>query len=121
MALGARRELTPEDLYKLGHERDAGVLSQKLLRSFQRRWDAADEYNAKLEAGEIPVPRKLKIKWALGAGQGKTREEKEKEWRTNSGKKQPSLTWALSDVFGIYFWLSGLIKASTAFEGLHVV
>lgn len=112
MALGATRELTAEDMYKLGHDRDAGVLSKKLLQSFQRRWDQADEYNAKLEAGEIPVPRKLKIKWALGAGEGKTRQEKEKEWREKSGKKQPSLTWALSDVFGLYFWLSGLIKVS---------
>lgn len=113
MALGAARELTAEDMYKLGHERDAGVLSKKLLASFQRRWDQADDYNAKLEAGEVPVPRKLKIKWALGGGEGKTRQEKEKEWRTKSGKKQPSLTWALSDVFGLYFWLSGLIKVST--------
>lgn len=115
MALGAARELTAEDMYKLGHERDAGVLSKKLLASFQRRWDQADEYNAKLEAGEVPVPRKLKIKWALGGGEGKTRQEKEKEWRTKSGKKQPSLTWALSDVFGLYFWLSGLIKVSTVY------
>jgi hypothetical protein len=114
MALGAARELTAEDMYKLGHERDSGVLSKKLLASFQRRWDEADAYNAKLEAGEIPVPRKLKIKWALGAGEGKTRQEKEKEWRTNSGKRQPSLTWALSDVFGMYFWMSGLIKVSFA-------
>lgn len=110
MALGAARELTAEDMYKLGHERDSGVLAKKLLASFQRRWDQADEYNAKLEAGEIPVPRKLKIKWALGGGEGNTRQEKEKEWREKSGKKQPSLTWALSDVFGLYFWMSGLIK-----------
>ncbi|KAJ9119462.1 hypothetical protein QFC24_005695 [Naganishia onofrii] len=110
MALGAVRDLTPEDLYKLGHERDAGVLSKKLLASFQKRWDEADAYNAKLEAGEVPVPRKLKMKWALGAGEGKTKQEKEKEWREKSGKKQPSLMWALSDVFGWYFWASGLIK-----------
>ena len=112
MALGAVRDLTPEDLYKLGHERDAGVLSKKLLASFQKRWDEADAYNAKLEAGEVPVPRKLKMKWALGAGEGKTKQEKEKEWREKSGKKQPSLMWALSDVFGWYFWASGLIKVS---------
>ncbi|KAJ9110261.1 hypothetical protein QFC19_001664 [Naganishia cerealis] len=110
MALGAARELAPEDLYKLGHDRDAGVLSEKLLASFQTRWDQADDYNAKLEAGEVPVPRQLRIKWAFGGGKGKTREEKEKEWREKGGKRQPSLMWALNDVFGWYFWSSGLIR-----------
>ncbi len=110
MALGARRQLTAEDLFKIAPEWEPEHLAGKLTAAFQRRWDEAEKYNAKLEGGEVKVPFTRKIKWALGKGKGKNAAEKEHEWRTISGKRNPSLAWSLSDVFGLYYWGGGMIK-----------
>ena len=112
MALGAARQLAPEDLYRLPPEREADALSRKLQANFQQRWNDADEYNIKLEKGEIKPPFKKRMKWALGRGEekGKTRKEKEEDWKARTGRKTPNLAWALTDVFGWYFWSAGFIK-----------
>lgn len=110
MALGAQRPLTAEDLWKLDEKREAKYLSGRLSTGFQKRWDDSEIYNEKLERGEIKPPVGKKIRWALGGGKGKNRAEKEQEWRQSSGKKSPSLFWALSDVHGTYFWYGGLYK-----------
>lgn len=112
MALGAARQLAPTDLYKLRPERDASYLSQKLGQAFQKRWEAADAYNILLEKGQVKAPLMKRLKWTFGMGpeKGKTTGEKEKDWRERTGRKEPDLAWALSDVFGMYFWSAGLIK-----------
>lgn len=114
MALGASRQLAPEDLYKMTPDREASFLSQKLQACFQKRWEAADSFNIALENGTAPVPRKKRWQWALGRGEekGKTKKEKEEDWRARTGKRKPDLAWALSDVFGWYFWSAGFIKVS---------
>jgi hypothetical protein len=112
MALGASRQLAPEDLYRLPPDREADALSRKLQANFQKRWNDADEYNIKLEKGEVKPPLKKRIKWAFGKGEekGKTRAEKEEDWKNRTGKQKPNLAWALTDVFGWYFWSAGAIK-----------
>ena len=112
MALGAARQLAPEDLYRLPPDKEADALSNKLQGNFQQRWDASIEYNIKLEAGEIKAPWKKRMKWFFGKGpeKGKTKEEKLNDWRTRTGKKEPNLAWALTDVFGLYFWSAGILK-----------
>ncbi len=108
MALGALRPLEAGDLWKLAPDREAKYMAQQLATRFQERWDKAEAYNIKLDAGEVPVPRSKRVKWALGLGGKGTKAEKEKRWKEQDGRKKPSLAWSLSDVYGWYWW-TGLI------------
>lgn len=113
MSLGAQRDLTPEDLWKMDEKREAKYLAGKLATLFQKRWDDSEVYNEKLARGDVAVPLAKKIRWRLGGGVGGRKTsyaEKEHEWRAKSGRKEPSLLWAVSDCFGAYFWAAGLFK-----------
>ncbi len=111
MALGAQRPLEAGDLWKMQPEREAKYMAQKLATIFQRKWDEAEAYNVKLEAGEVVAPRWKRIKWSVGLGGKGTAKEKEARWRTEA-KRKPSLFWSLSELFGWYFYIGSVYKVS---------
>ena len=106
IALGSALPLQPTDLWRMDDDRSAGKLSDDLIRYFEKRQVAAREYNERLADPSSPLPFKQRVRLAFG----KNRAEREKEYRTKSGKQVASLAWALSDTFGLYFWLAGPIK-----------
>jgi ATP-binding cassette subfamily C (CFTR/MRP) protein 1 len=106
MHLGYARTLQATDLWKLDDSRSAAHLSAKLDASWARRTAAADEYNARLTAGEIAPSLWLRTQWTVRG----RREERERQWREADGRAVPSLAWAMNDVFGFQFWSAGLFK-----------
>lgn len=106
MALGSARTLQATDLWKMDEARSAGVLAPRMVGFFVERQKKAAEYNARLADTSIPLPLKKRIQFSLGSDRAK----KEHEWRTKTGKQSASLAWSLSDTFGIYFWMGGLLK-----------
>jgi hypothetical protein len=108
MALGSARPLQATDLWKMDEARSAGVLSERLITHYQARQKAAIEYNERLADPSTPLPWRQRVKFAFVSN----REQREKEYREKDGKKVPSLAWALSDTFGLYFWTAGFIKVA---------
>lgn len=106
MALGSARPLQATDLWRMDADRSAGKLSDDLIKYFEKRQVKAKEYNERLADPSTPLPFSQRVRLAFG---GK-RAERENEYRTKTGKKEASLAWALSDTFGMYFWLAGPIK-----------
>lgn len=116
MALGAARQLAPQDLYRLRPEWEANVLSERLDEAFLKRTEQAELYNARLDQGEIDLPISKKIKWIFGWGaeEGRSREEKIQDWNNRTGRKKPNLVLSLSDTLGWYYWSAGLLKVSVS-------
>ncbi len=115
MALGVQRPLETGDLWKMEPNKEASYLAHRLATIFQRKWDEAEAYNAKLDAGKIVAPHWKRIKWSSGlCGKG-TKKEKEALWRAVKGRKRPSLVWTLSEVFGWHFHIALVYKASMFF------
>ncbi|EIW57395.1 ABC protein [Trametes versicolor FP-101664 SS1] len=115
MSLGYQRTLQATDLWKMDESREAGVLGDKLDQAWARRVKAANEWNARLAAGDIKPSLYKRAKWSAqalrGSGTyGERRIALEEQWRTIGGKKEPSLAWALNDVFGRDFWFGGAFK-----------
>ncbi|KAI9000636.1 P-loop containing nucleoside triphosphate hydrolase protein [Trametes punicea] len=115
MSLGYQRTLQATDLWKMDESRESGVLGAKLDEAWARRVQSADEWNARLAKGEIKPSLIKRAKWSMQAlrGQGTYRERRaalESQWREVDGRKQPSLVWALNDVFGRDFWFGGGFK-----------
>jgi hypothetical protein len=106
MALGSVRPLQPTDMWKLDDARSAAPISQKLAENFAKRQKKADEYNARLADPSTPLPLSRRIAYTFV----KDRAKREHEYRTKKGKKSASLAMSLSDTFGLYFWLGGLLK-----------
>jgi ATP-binding cassette subfamily C (CFTR/MRP) protein 1 len=88
------------------------VLSAKLDAAWARRVREADAYNARLAAGDVRLPLKLRLRWALLGAQ--RRADAERRWRDAGGRRAPSLAWALNEVFGFDFWSAGLFKVRRA-------
>jgi len=106
-APGYARPLEASDLWRLTDDRSAVVISSRILESFDRRHKAAVEYNERLADGSIS-PGLKKIWWKFKGNA----DEREKEWRTNTGKKKASLTYAMNAaVFG-WFWTGGVLKVA---------
>ncbi|KAH7884664.1 ABC protein [Phlebopus sp. FC_14] len=124
MVLGYQRTLQASDLYKIDVSREAGGLSKKLEEAWARRVEAAADWNRRLDANEIEPPFLTCVSFAFRAlpflpynkTQAKTgtyserRSALERHWREVDGRKEPSLTWALNDVFGRMFWIGGIFK-----------
>ncbi|KAI5990317.1 ABC protein [Pisolithus orientalis] len=120
MVLGYQRTLLASDLYELDFSRQAGPLAEKLEAAWKMRVKAAADWNAELDRGEIRPSVVKRVLWAFRAiplqsgPQKHTYSERyaelEQSWREVGGKKAPSLAWALNDVFGWYFWPSGVFK-----------
>ncbi|EMD34148.1 hypothetical protein CERSUDRAFT_117637 [Gelatoporia subvermispora B] len=105
LSLGYVRPLEASDLYKLQDERSAAVIADKIVTSFNRRVQKAEEYNARLENGEIKPGLKA-IWWTIRG----SRVEREKQWREKDGRKRASLALALNDSVFWWFWSGGLLK-----------
>lgn len=103
LTLGYARPLEPTDLWKLQDPRSAAVISEKILASFERRSEAASEYNARLINGQVK-PGWRKLWWAVRGN----RAEREKRWREKDGLRKPSLVWALNDSVAWWFWSAGV-------------
>ncbi|KAF8332585.1 P-loop containing nucleoside triphosphate hydrolase protein [Cantharellus anzutake] len=86
--LGYARPLETVDLWRLPDSYSAEVYADRILESFQRRHEAAEEYNARLASGEIKPGWGRKIWWKLRGNAEK---------REKHGEKR-------------YFWLAGLLK-----------
>ncbi|KAG1832564.1 ABC protein [Suillus subalutaceus] len=120
MVLGYQRTLQASDLYKMDPSRESAVLAAKLEAAWQRRVEAAADWNARLESGEISPSLFKRAGWAMraisrnGQKQGATWSERcaefQNHWRESEGRKEASLAWALNDVFRGMFWIGGVFK-----------
>jgi hypothetical protein len=72
----------------------------------QRRHKAAEEYNSRLELGEIS-PGLLRQLWWTLHGDAKALEDR---WRKKDGRKKASLTLAMNDAIFWWFWVGGAMK-----------
>jgi len=93
---------------------EAGYLSDKLDAAWARRVHNANEWNARLASGEVHPGLWKRISWsarALFSGHyQETILTLERHWRETDGRREPSLVWALNDVFASQFWIGGLFK-----------
>lgn len=105
MALGFARTLEAPDLWRLQDHHSSRIFADKILQSFEARKAKADEYNAKLESGEIQPPSFKRLLWSVTGNQ----DENEKSWRDGQRQKA-SLAMALSDSIGAWFWWGGVFK-----------
>ncbi|KAF9221251.1 P-loop containing nucleoside triphosphate hydrolase protein [Gyrodon lividus] len=120
MVLGYQRTLQAADLYKMDPTREAGRLSEKLEAAWARRVTVAANWNERLERGEIHPSFLARLSFAFRAipssqeNKARTYAERriapEEYWSEVVGRKEPSLTWALNDVFGSMFWIGGVFK-----------
>ena len=120
MILGYQRTLQASDLHKLDSSREVKALSEKLEASWARRVEAAAEWNAKLDRGEVDPPILKRLTWVVRAipsdkdkiksSYSERRMTLEQRWREEGGRREASLAWALNDVFGWSFWLGGVFK-----------
>ncbi|KAJ7116426.1 P-loop containing nucleoside triphosphate hydrolase protein [Mycena epipterygia] len=115
MVLGYQRTLQATDLWKVGPEQEAGYLSEKLDAAWIRRVNAAEEWNAGLESGQVKPPVFTRFRWSVkalagGFGYRDRRAALEKQWREVDGRKQASLAWAMNDILGHLFWIGGVYK-----------
>lgn len=81
--------LTAEDLWKLDESRQASPLADKLIAAYDKQDEAVNEYNARLEAGDI------KKKWYQ---------------RKAPEKRKPTLLKPILRVFGLKIVLTSVIK-----------
>ena len=96
LATGYARPLETTDLWNLDTARSSRFFADKIDQSYARRVSEASDYNKRLADGEIQPGTWKKIVWTVKGD----REAKEKEWRTVSGKRKPSLARALKyDLF----------------------
>lgn len=126
--LGYQRTLQATDLWKLDHSRESGYLSEQLDAAWDRRVQAANEWNSRLASGELKPGIFKRASWQIraslkiglgsieggGTSRRKRREELEKRWREVDGRKEASLAWAVNDVFGSMFWIAGVWKVGYA-------
>ncbi|GAA96149.1 uncharacterized protein L969DRAFT_91604 [Mixia osmundae IAM 14324] len=101
LALGYKRPLEKADLWKIDDARSASALSQVLMANFQKRFDAADEWNRRLDSGQYKPTVARRTLWRFLAffniGQA-------------DGRVKAGLAMALSDTFFWKFWSAGALK-----------
>ncbi|KAG6334059.1 hypothetical protein ID866_5033 [Astraeus odoratus] len=105
LALGYARPLEAPDLYKLQDDRASVCTASLILESFERRRKEAEEYNDKLEKGQIN-PGLRAIWWTIRGN----RAQREKAWREKDGKRRASLMLAMNDSVKWFFWTGGILK-----------
>jgi len=86
-----------------------------LSRNFDDAWDrhckVAEEWNVRLEKGDVNPSMMTRARWLFTSLHGGPAiEESERRWRVKEGRKEPSMARALHDVFGWTFWSGGLFK-----------
>ena len=107
--------LQATDLWKMDEPRQAGYLGSKLDDAWARRVQEAEDWNLRLDKGEVHPGFITRLKWTLcalreGNGYHERLAAMEKQWRESDGRKEASLAWALNDTFGYSFWLGGIFK-----------
>jgi ATP-binding cassette subfamily C (CFTR/MRP) protein 1 len=113
MTLGYQRTLQAPDLWKMDSTRECGVLSRNFDEAWARRCAIAEEWNARLEKGEVNPSMLTRARWLFTSLHGgPDMEESERQWRTKEGRKEPSIARALNEVFGWTFWSGGLFKVA---------
>ncbi|KAK0469882.1 ABC protein [Desarmillaria tabescens] len=115
MVLGYQRTLQAPDLWKLHSSQESGLLSEQLDAAWERRVKSAQEWNAMLDSGEIKPSIMLRAFWiACALRYGVSYQDRlrflENRWKTVTARRNPSLAWALNDVFGSMFWIGGAFK-----------
>lgn len=104
-------------------------MAERLEAAWTRRINAAAEWNAKLDRGEIRASALKRLIWDIRAikadssSRGQTYKERravlEEQWRKVRGRKKASLAWTLNDVFGWSFWLGGIFKVHAIFMAIR--
>ncbi|KAF5334268.1 hypothetical protein D9758_015549 [Tetrapyrgos nigripes] len=114
MTLGYQRTLQASDLWKMHETFESGYLSESLDAAWTRRVRKANEWNTRLSSGEIKPGLWKRVSWSFRAVRGGNyrdkRRELEQHWRDVEGRREPSLAWALNDVFAQMFWIGGAFK-----------
>jgi hypothetical protein len=112
MTLGYQRALQATDLWKMDRSREASLLTDQFDEAWTRRCKAAEEWNARLEKGEVAPPLRLKVVWTIKAlaGSGPRMQDRVRAWQVGEGKKEASIALALNDVLGREFWAGGIFK-----------
>ena len=113
MTLGYQRTLQAPDLWKMDPTRECGVLSRGFDEAWARRCAIAEEWNTRLEKGEVNPSMTTRIRWLFTSLHGGLEMgESERRWRVGDGRKEPSIARALNDVLGWTFWSGGLFKVA---------
>jgi len=111
MTLGYQRALQATDLWKMDASREASLLTDRFDEAWARRCRAAEEWNTRLEKGEVAPPLWRNVVWTTKALLGGPRVEDEvKAWQLGGGKREASIAMALNDVLGREFWAGGIFK-----------
>ncbi|PVG03230.1 P-loop containing nucleoside triphosphate hydrolase protein [Serendipita vermifera] len=106
MTLGYTRPLEAVDLWKLSEDRSAEVIGKAIAESFQRRHEAAEAYNKRLDAGEIKPAMHKRILWTVRGDYDK----RLNNWKAKDGRRKASLTLAMNDAVFWWFWIGGILK-----------
>ncbi|KAK0495417.1 ABC protein [Armillaria luteobubalina] len=115
MVLGYKRTLQAPDLWKLHSSQESRFLSEELDAAWEHRVRRAQEWNAMLDSGKMKPSIILRTFWTVralryGADYRNHIILLESRWRTVTARQNPSLAWALNDVFGSMFWIGGAFK-----------
>ncbi|KAF8530125.1 ABC protein [Hysterangium stoloniferum] len=113
MTLGYQRPLQASDLWKIDSTREVFGLVKLLDASWERRVEHANEWNAKVKAGEARPTWTKKGIWAVKALSGILRDGWRAKYTIYVDKwshQEASLVWALNDTFGWQFWIGGGAK-----------
>jgi ATP-binding cassette subfamily C (CFTR/MRP) protein 1 len=96
LTIGATRPLIKEDLWRLDDDRKVDILADRLWENFLKRKQKVEEWNVKVENGEIGKSGLRRFWWRVKGNP--------------DGKKKIGLAGALSDTFFWSFWTAGFIK-----------
>lgn len=86
--------------------RTANVLAAKFQKAYARRSKAAQEYNKRLDAGDIKPSFVRKAYWSASRGSAKDKREKWLQKR----RRKANIVWCLTETVGLFFWGGGISK-----------
>lgn len=87
--------------------RESAMLASRLQTAWDKRKIAADERNASLDSGTTRPSLWRRTWWRVRTrGDSQRLQAYDLQWRKNK-RSTPSIVWALSDVFGLQFWVGG--------------
>ena len=86
--------------------RQAVYLADKFQKAYDRRRRAAQEYNKRLDAGEIRPSLSRRALWACTRG---STDEKREVWLRKKRRKA-KIVWCLTETVGLFFWGGGISK-----------
>ncbi|KAJ3504976.1 hypothetical protein NLJ89_g7658 [Agrocybe chaxingu] len=115
MRLGYQRTLQAADLWKLDHSHSTAVLASTFDEAWSRRKANAEDWNAQLGKGGIQPNSLRRLYWfirAMRAGRNYSLRyaELDDHWRQFDGRQHPSISLALNDTIGFFFWSGGMFK-----------